>query len=130
VGKVDDVSLDVYLRRNPNQVRDCEHCGGTGKVSDDEEVYEANITHNLNTMATEAGIYQHLWRPDELGITQAAELIHPLTVGLQLLISNPKRFKKFNPPNGWGDYEGLCEFVHKYLQACKDYPDAEVRVSR
>ena len=29
-------------------------------------------------MAKEADIYQHLWRPDEIGITKAAELIPPI----------------------------------------------------
>ena len=39
------------------------------------EVYSANITHNLGLMAEEAGIYQPLWRPEELGIKTAAGLI-------------------------------------------------------
>lgn len=98
--------------------------------SDDDGVYSANITHNLNTMAGEAGIYKHLWRPDEIGITKAAELIEPLRAGLALLKSDPARFKKFNPENGWGNYEGLVAFVEKYLAACEEYPAADVSVSR
>ena len=94
------------------------------------QVYERNITHNLNTMADEAGIYKHLWRPDELGITKASQLIEPLTKGLELLRSDPERFKAFNPPNGWGDYDGLVDFVAEYLKACIDHPDADVGVSR
>lgn len=97
---------------------------------DDSQVYSANITHNLNRMADEAGIYHHLWRPDEIGVTKAAELIEPLKVGLELLKSDPDRFKAFNPSNGWGDYEGLVSFVERYLAACKEYPEAEVSVSR
>lgn len=67
------------------------------------DVYEANITHNLNTMADEAGIYNHLWRPEEVGARVARDLIKPLSVGLALLLSDPERFKKINPENGWGD---------------------------
>jgi hypothetical protein len=52
---------------------------------EDDEVYTANITHNLNRMAKEAGIYKHLWRPDEIGITLAGELIEPLQSGLALV---------------------------------------------
>lgn len=92
------------------------------------EVYSANITHNLNDMADEAGIYRHLWRPDELGITKASELILPLREGLALLRADPERFKKHNPKNGWGNYEGLVEFVAGYLSACEEYPDAKVLV--
>ena len=96
---------------------------------DDSEVYSANITHNLNKMATEAGIYYHLWRPDEIGIKYASELIEPLEIGLALLNSDPARFKQFNPSNGWGDYDGFVRFVTNYLHACKEYPGATVSAS-
>jgi len=93
-------------------------------------VFEANITHNLGKMAGEAGIYQHLWRPEELGITKAAELIEPLRAGLAKLVENPTKFREFAPDNGWGTYEGLVNFVTKYLGACAENPDAEIMVSR
>ena len=108
-----NMSLDVYLRA----VRPT-------------TVHSANITHNLNKMADEAGIYKHLWRPDEIEITKAEQLIEPLRAGLELLKSDPERFKKFNPENGWGTYEGLVSFVQEYLASCEENPDAEVSVSR
>lgn len=108
------MSLDVYLS--------CECCG--------HAFYDRNITHNLNAMASEAGIYKHLWRPDEIGVTTAAQLITPLTLGLALLKSDPKRFEAFNAPNGWGMYPHLVEFVEDYLRACVERPAALVRVSR
>lgn len=98
--------------------------------SETDEVYWRNITHNLNRMAGEANIYKHLWRPDEIGITTAVQLIEPLEAGLALLQSEPDRFREFNPPNGWGTYEGLVDFVADYLNACKEHPDATVEVSR
>jgi len=55
---------------------DVEIIGGNGAY------YEANVTHNLNKMAMEAGIYEYLWRPDEIGITKAGRLIEPLSKGL------------------------------------------------
>ena len=82
------------------------------------EVFSANITHNLNTMAGEAGIYEYLWRPDEIKITKAKELIEPLRKGLHNLKSQPEKYKKFNPKNGWGSYDGLVKFVENYLNAC------------
>lgn len=93
-------------------------------------VFDYNITHNLNNMAEKAGIYKHLWRPEELEITQAYSLIEPLKKGLDLLKSEPERFKAFNPENGWGTYEGLVNFVEKYLQACIENPESEINVSR
>lgn len=93
-------------------------------------LYSDNITHNLGLMAKKAGIYKHLWRPEEIGITIAKELINPLRNGLHKLKSNPDVFKKYNPDNGWGTYEILVKFVEDYLDACYKYPDAEVEVSR
>jgi hypothetical protein len=94
------------------------------------EVYKANITHNLNRMAKEADIYEHLWRPEEILIGEASQLIKPLEEGLELLRSDPERFMKFDAPNGWGVYQNFVKFVREYLEACRESPNAKVRVSR
>ena len=94
------------------------------------EVYWRNITHNLNKMAMEAGIYQHLWRPEEIGITKAKSLIEPLTEGLAKLEADPDHYKKFNAPNGWGTYDNFVDFVRDYLEACRANPDADVHACR
>ena len=107
------MSLDVYLESDSG-----------------EHLYSRNITHNLGAMAAEAGIYAHLWRPDENGITHARQLIEPLTAGVALLACEKARFEKFNSPNGWGLWETCVPFCADYLQACKDNPDALVKVSR
>jgi len=111
------MSLDVWL---------------TERVCEPQTVerYEANITHNLGRMADEAGIYKFLWRPEELGITKAGELIVPLELGLELLKQAPDRFEKFNSPNGWGMYEHFVPFVEKYLEACKAHPESTIHTSR
>lgn len=124
-GQVKEISRaewdEKYLGREPFLVE---------AEADNDEVYSANITHNLNTMAVEAGIYKHLWRPDEIGISQATQLINPLRQGLDLLENDSQRFEKFNPKNGWGDYDSLVGFTRSYLKACEQYPNAEVSVSR
>ena len=97
--------------------------------SDSEEVYSENITHNLSGMAEDAGLYKCLLHPGEIDITKAKQLIEPLQNGLILLENEPERFKKFNPENGWGSYEGLVRFVKDYLEACKQYPEASVHAS-
>ena len=106
------MSLDFYLNQNG------------------EKIYSRNITHNLGTMAKEAGIYKCLWRPEESGITKASQCIEPLKAGLILLVTDPARFKQYNPPNGWGLYEHFVRFVTVVLQACRTYPDADVEVCR
>lgn len=71
-----------------------------------------------------------LWRPEEVGITRASQLIIPLTNGLKLLVDQPELMKYHNPQNGWGDYDGFIEFVREYLDACLENPEAVVEVSR
>ena len=93
-------------------------------------VFEWNITHNLIEMAAEAGIYEYLWSPEEKGATTASDLIAPLEAGLELLKSDPERFKAFNPQNGWGNYEGLVEFVTEYLKVCRNFPACVIAISR
>lgn len=97
---------------------------------DCDYLYSANITHNLGKMADAAGIYKHLWRPDEIGATRAEELIEPLTEGLRRLREDPDHYRTFNAANGWGLYENFVPFVNNYLDACKANPHAIVRVSR
>jgi hypothetical protein len=93
-------------------------------------VFEANITSNLGRMADAVGIYMALWRPDEIGITKANQLIEPLTEGLKQMESDPKKFKAFNPSNGWGSYDDFVPWLRRYLNACIEYPEADVSASR
>lgn len=124
------MSLDIYLL-SPRTEKPCTcDCGNEHTKMETDTLFDYNITHNLGSMASEAGIYQHLWRPEEMGISKAKDLIEPLTNGLSLLKLNPERFKAFNPENGWGRYENLVEFVSKYLNACNDNPESEISVSR
>ena len=94
------------------------------------EVYTDNITHNLTKMAMAADLYYPLWRPEEIGIRHAHQLIPILEAGLTKLCANPEEFEKHNPENGWGSYVGLKVFVRDYLEACRANPDAKVEVSR
>ena len=96
----------------------------------ENSVFDYNITHNLGKMAEAAGIYKHLWCPEELGFTLAGELIRDLKEGLVALESNPERFDEFAPSNGWGSYDGLVDFVKSYIIACEVFPEAKIHVSR
>jgi len=77
-------------------------------------------------MAKEVGLYNVIWNPKEVGISKARDLIEPLREGLHLLKLYPEKYKKFNPENGWGNYETLVNFVQSYLDACYKYPDTTV----
>lgn len=111
------MSLDVSLFYN---VEDDNHY----------EVYTRNITHNLGSMASKAGIYRAMWRPEEIGAVKAKDIIKLLEDGYKWLRHNRKLAEELNPENGWGDYTGLLDFVNEYVQACIDNPNALIEISR
>lgn len=115
------MSLDVYLYFPVDVGRD---------EPESHTVYEANITHNLNKMADEAGIYDCLWRPDEHGIERAEQIIEPLSKGLADLRNRPQHYEQFSASNGWGTYKDFVPWCERYLEACREYPKAFVRASR
>ena len=41
-----------------------------------------------------------------------------------------RAYRVHNPQNGWGNYDNLVAFTQQYLDACKRFPLARVRVSR
>ncbi len=101
--------------------------------SDDTEttvVWHRNITHNLGKMADAAGLYEPLWRPDEIGATHARMLVERLESGLQTLTSDRDKFAALNPENGWGNYDQLVEFALSFLEACRSNPDCTIYACR
>ena len=121
------MSLDIYLVSEKGRQNVFGYWIDEGEI-----LYTDNITHNMGKMAAEAGVYSFLWRPDEIDppVTKANELIEPLSKALIEMIKNRKKYERFNPENNWGSYDTLVEFVFRYLQACADYPNADIEVSR
>ena len=108
------MALYIYLH--------CDHCKTC--------IFNAELTHNLVDMAGAVGVYQHIWRPEDLGLKTASQLIDPIAQAIDKLRSQPEEFKKYNPPNGWGDYDNLLDVLQSYLEACRNHPTAIVSVSR
>jgi hypothetical protein len=118
------MSLDVYLKA----AKRCPHCAG--ELDGEEIVFEANITHNLNSMAEAARIYMYVWRPEKIGITHASQLIEPLRTAIVMMEADPAKFKQYDAMNRWGTYEDFIPWLKSYLAACEEHPDAAVSVSR
>lgn len=115
-----------------------------------EEVYEGNLTHNLTLMSSECGLYEPLWRPhrtikgynireedpeletefEDQVTMYARDITHLIERGLEELESKPEEYKKYNPSNGWGTYDGLVNFTKEYLKALKTYPESIIKTSR
>ncbi len=93
-------------------------------------VWEGNITHNLTKMADEVGIYEALWRPEEINATKAHHIEDYIVNGLIELIKYPKKYEKYNPSNGWGSYDGLINFCLDYLSNIRTYPNSKIEACR
>lgn len=89
-------------------------------IADDEDVWWRNITHNLGKMAAEVNcgkytLYDLLWRPSERGfntVTEGYKLM--IYEGIKQMLIHRDELAMFNPSNGWGDYDGLLDFVVDY----------------
>ncbi|MEK9810296.1 MAG: hypothetical protein VW362_07590 [Candidatus Nanopelagicales bacterium] len=125
------MSLDIYLI-GPDYEESCRcsECDHEHTRTGHECYFEANITHNLASMADEAGIYRHLWRPDEVKIGRAHQLIDPLDRALAEMRNEPERFAAHDPANGWGSYAVFVPWLERLLGACREYPDARLKVWR
>lgn len=103
--------------------------------SSTRRVFEYNLTHNLCEMAKQVSIgdhtlYQYLWRPDEIGVVLAKQMIDPLTLAVDVLRRDRSKLEGFNPPNGWGNFEHLLEGVELYLSASINNPETVIEASR
>lgn len=94
-----------------------------------EVMFSANITHNLNTMATEAGCYEACWHPEKLTSQRARDLVPYLKHAVAELSGKPTFYQKFDAYNGWGTWRDFLPWLCLYLEACKKYPDAKVEAS-
>jgi hypothetical protein len=95
-----------------------------------EYVYSDNITHNLGEMAEHCGLYYPCWRPEEINAKKAKHILPMLESGLHVLLADPLYFSRYNPDNNWGTYDGFVKFIQAYSNACKAWPEANIKVSR
>jgi hypothetical protein len=140
------MSLDVILYRNYHVSYD----DGKTLEPKKEEMYSANITHNLGDMASEAGIYEALWRPyrlkegynipeddhnaeykfEEENPVRAFEIIPIIEKGLKDMLARSEHYKTFDSPNGWGLYVHFIPFIERYLEALRKYPESFIECDR
>lgn len=121
-GQTKEISIAEWNARNSDSLANHQEF-----VIETNEVFSANITHNLNAMAAQAGIYDCLWNAQD---RKASTIIEPLREGLHNLKIDPEKYMEHNPKNGWGSYEVLVEFVSNYLDACYKNPNATIKISK
>lgn len=88
-----------------------------------------NFTHNTNRMITtvleeDDGEWpidtRHWWIPlAGLSGPEGAAYLHRIIKGLR---ADPPRFEAMNPPNAWGDYNGLLNVLTEMRDSVPEFP--------
>lgn len=97
------MGLDIWM-----ESKRCEECGHSERTGD------LNYTYNVTRMWY--AIY-----PDDEGMVWIDELTgkqaeKKLQYAIDELIKYPDEFKKLNPENGWGNYDGFLKFLENLLE--------------
>ena len=135
------MSLDFYVRVPKEDTRIfLRENGKTFSVIPEDCSFEylhvGNITHNLGEMARhipvskELKLYNVLWRPEELDLTTTDSILEYVDTGVRYMLKNKKKLEKYNPDNGWGNYDGLLSFAKKVGSACLFNSGCEIEANR
>lgn len=95
-----------------------------GLIHDGETLFEANITHNLTTMWSEAGVYDALYKSEG---EHAHNVLPTLEAGLERLKSDPTQF---NAENSWGLYKHAVPWLEELALHFKKFPNATIEVGK
>lgn len=111
------MSVDLYMN-----FETCKACGHQ------PESININYTYNVSPMWYK--IY-----PDDKGMIYidgmtGREAYEKLNHARDRLINNKDEFKKLEPANGWGTYEGFIDLLSKAIYFSTEYPDLVWSASR
>lgn len=88
------------------------------------EVAWWNITYNLRAMFAEGGLAIRDWH----GLR--ADQVEPaVRDAIRQMRQDPPRFRRHNPPNGWGDYDSCLHWLEVVADGMAEHHRTEVRVT-
>lgn len=141
--KVKHYGTNIFTRENGVSreltINECNKLYSNSEVvlfeREDNEYWHGNITHNLVTMAMQCvcecpyrvTLYKILWLPQESGLLGKKGVLTPsyikaLSVCLNALKEHKDFYEKYNPKNGWGNYENLVSFIESFIKATSNIP--------
>lgn len=84
-------------------------------------IYDCNVTYNL------AGMYYKAIDKEKgfkkLHNMSCETALPIINKAIKDMIENKEEYKKLNPKNGWGTYEGLLEVFQDMRNVCEQNPD-------
>ena len=118
------MSYDFYMKFDP-----CQHCGRS-----DDHFGELNYTYNVWPMFRAAVDSSPKDEDDRKGVYSlqgktGKECVPLLTDAIERMENAPDIYKEWNPPNGWGTYEGALRVLRTLLDWCIASPKATMVIS-
>lgn len=88
-----------------------------------------NITNNLIDFAIALNCYECIWKPKNLNIITAYQLLPHLYEAYYNVIKYGDIYLSLLPKNGWGTKEQFLNFIDQYIEACITYPNTLIETS-
>lgn len=88
-------------------------------------ILDINYTFNVSPMFRLALGGDGIKQLNDLSRNECIELLQD---GIKHMEQNPQIYKKLNPENGWGDYEGALDVLVKILEALQHSEDTYVNI--
>lgn len=87
-------------------------------------IYDSNITYNLADIYYKCidGGFKTL---NEMTCKEALPILNK---AIENMIENEKEYRKLEPSNGWGTYEGLLKELRELRTCCEENPDGIIEV--
>ncbi len=90
------------------------------------EIYESNVTYNLSKMYYKCIDKEKGFKKlDGMNCKKALPIINN---AIQDMLNNADEYRKLNPENGWGSYEGLLKTLQDMRNCCESNPDGTINV--
>lgn len=87
------------------------------------DILDINYTSNVSPMFRLALGKGGIKQLNDLSRKECIELLQD---GIKDMEENPETYKKLNPENGWGDYEGALDVLVKILDALQSDEESYV----
>lgn len=87
-------------------------------------IYDSNVTYNL------ADIYYKCIDGgfNSLNKMSCKNALPIITKAIENMLENEKEYRKLEPSNGWGTYDGLLQELRDLKICCEDNPDGIIEV--
>ena len=94
------------------------------KAKREVEIYDSNVTYNLADIYYKCidGGFKSL---NKMNCKNALPII---TKAIENMLENEKEYRKLEPSNGWGTYDGLLQELRDLRNCCEDNPDGIIEV--